>query len=466
MKRRHNIFVTVGLLFAMLVMYGCKEHAEKPVIVAQPTVTNGIDSIIKRGNLRVITMVSATSYYVDKAGNEYGFDYDLARNFADYLDVDMTLVLAKDMNDMRQKLVEGKGDLIAYRMPCSSLNKKQFECVNILDPVQLVLVQYKGSRKVTDVTELIGKKVYVRKNSSYWRRLKHLNDELGGGIIIKTVPDSVTVSGLIYRVSTQKIKYTVAENYYSEVSSPYMQNLDFSVPVGLPQKESWLVLKSEPQLYDTLNVWVQSIKNSAFWHLLDRKYFEHNSYFAKYRLKIPIGAISPFDSVFKKYAPKLGWDWRLLAAVSWRESQFDPYAVSAVGALGLMQMMPFTAEKYGLDSSKIHEPGPSIEAGMQYFKYLDMIFKRIENKDERIKFVLAGYNAGPGHVLDAMALAKKYNYNPQLWNHNVDSCLLKLKYPKYYNDSVCNNGYFVGNHTVRYVDDVLKTYDKFLKRRN
>lgn len=172
--------------------------------------------------------------------------------------------------------------------------------------------------------------------------------------------------------------------------------------------------------------------------------------------------ISKYDNIFREEVVRLGWDWRMLASIVWNESRFNINAVSSQGARGLMQFMPRTAVRFGLVGDEVIDPQKSIAAGVEYLMFLERRFVDIEDRNERIKFILAGYNAGPGHVRDAMALAKKYGTNPYEWNGSVELWFLKLQERKYYIDDVCKNGFFRGLHTVRYVENVFDFYKKTL----
>lgn len=169
--------------------------------------------------------------------------------------------------------------------------------------------------------------------------------------------------------------------------------------------------------------------------------------------------ISEYDEIIKKGVRRLGWDWRMMAAIVWNESRFNIHAVSSQGARGLMQFMPRTARRFGLEEEEeLKDPKKNIKAGVEYLKFLERRFDEIEDRDERIKFVLAGYNAGPGHVRDAMALAEKYGYDPHVWVGNVEKWLLALQERKYYTDEVCKHGFFRGRYTVQYVRKVFEKY--------
>ena len=461
--RRFIGFITLLLVVCcMLCMQSCHRQSSYTKESERQIISRDLSDIKESGVLRVITMEGAFSYYVAGETDEMGYDYDMAMNLADYLDVEVQLIVADNMADMVEKLRQGEGDLIAYRLPKTQGLKQEFCFVDKSFPSVPVLVQRKGRNQVSDVTELCGKQVYVSARSNYLKRLHNLNDELGGGIEVIETPDSTTIDHLIIAVSQGEIEMTVADNDLVELSAPYLGNIDYSVAVGLGTSKSWLVRADSPELLTAVNEWLQSIENSRFISSLSKRYVEKNSYFKNFELNLPKGYISPYDDIFQVHAPKINWDWRLLAALAWNESHFNPEAVSRMGAMGIMQMMPRTAAKFGLDEQTVLMPEYAIAAGVEYIKRLDMIFRVVENVSERQKFILAGYNAGPGHVLDAMALAEKYGENPQVWYGNVEKYLLLKQQPEYYKDSVTRCGFFRGGHTVRYVQDVMRTYEKYM----
>lgn len=168
-------------------------------------------------------------------------------------------------------------------------------------------------------------------------------------------------------------------------------------------------------------------------------------------------SISAFDELLKKESLRIGWDWRLLAALVSAESRFDPEAESVMGAYGLMQIIPETAKHFHVYD--YFQPDSNVHAGVSYLKYLDRyLATRVLDTEERVKFVLASYNAGLGHILDAMRLAEKNGKNPNVWNNNVEYYLLRKNEPRYYRDTVSKNGYCNGPQICRYVSKVLENY--------
>ena len=172
------------------------------------------------------------------------------------------------------------------------------------------------------------------------------------------------------------------------------------------------------------------------------------------------GQLSPYDSHFKTYAAKAGLDWRLLAAIAWQESAFDPTARSWAGARGLMQIMPATGARLGLTPEQLNEPEASIRGASAYLKQLYADFSDIGSPMERIKFALAAYNGGPGHVRDAIRLAAKNKAPTQSWDR-VAPFVLRLSEPRFYQDPVVRNGYMIGRETHDYVYAVMSHWRNF-----
>ena len=172
------------------------------------------------------------------------------------------------------------------------------------------------------------------------------------------------------------------------------------------------------------------------------------------------GIISAYDDLFRKYSSSAGWDWRLLAAMCYQESGFDPHAVSSMGAQGLMQLMPFTADAMGVPRDKRFDPEQNIAASARYIRKVSQSFSDIRDGEERIKFTLAAYNGGVGHVQDAQNLARKNGRNHQVWQE-VAPFILGLSEPQYYRDPDVLNGYMRGSETEAYVRLIMNRWNQY-----
>lgn len=200
-----------------------------------------------------------------------------------------------------------------------------------------------------------------------------------------------------------------------------------------------------------------------------KKYFDskknHPVEGASYDRKFINGYASPFDDLYKAHTAESNWDWRLLAAQGYTESRFNPKARSWAGASGVMQIMPKTARDFGLKKSELTDPSRSIETAVKILdRYDDILAQLVSDPIERQKFVMASYNAGPGHVLDAIRLAKKYGYDPELWDDNVEKAMLMKMNRKYYRDPVVKYGYSRGRETVDYVERIWSYYGDVIEK--
>lgn len=226
--------------------------------------------------------------------------------------------------------------------------------------------------------------------------------------------------------------------------------------------KDWIVGESDGRLSSELKSWykpemVEQARNEQK-SLLAHGYVKRRVY--PYMLNHQGGVISSYDQWFRLYAPEARLDWTLLAAQCYQESCFDPHAHSWAGACGLMQIMPATADALGLPRDKIYNPEDNIHAAVRYMAKLQNQFSDIRDQQQRLRFCLAAYNAGPQHVRDAMALARKYNKNPYSWS-DVREYILALQNPEYYKDPVVKRGYMRGSETAAYVDKIMQRWQLY-----
>lgn len=451
MKRFFNIL----LLFVLVLFFSCnqgldtKNHRDLPQILESDT-------------LVVATLYGPISYFNYKE-NEMGYEYEFVKQLCKELNVELKLYVAQNLNSMLEMLENSNVDLVAYRVPYTEENKEKIEFTKREYISNQVLVQCKSDTIVKDVLQLSGKKVIVPDNSIYSKRIHFLNDEIGGGIIVEYSPDTIKVEDLIADVAHHKISYTFAEKDIARLNKTYFGNLDYSLDVSFPQRAAWCVSKQSPELLEYINTWVKKSNKTATNSAIYNKYFEKSKYFESegYK-KIPShNRISSYDEYFKKYASIVGWDWRLLAAIAYKESKFDPTVVSWAGACGIMQIMPTTAISLGLTEEEFHDPEKNIKASVQYLRKMEKLFPNITDTNEQVKFVLASYNAGPGHIFDARALAVKNGLDPDIWE-NVKDYLRMKSDPIYYNDEVCKYGYCRGEEPINYVDEIMRKYSEYI----
>lgn len=463
-------YISLFIVLAAL-LTSCSERGNTPADIN--TVGFDLDSIRSRGKLIAVTDFNSTNYFIYK-GEPMGFHYELLKSFAEYLGVDLEIITENHVEHAYDLLGSGEADLMAMGLTVNASGRKR---VNFSDPVietRQVLVQRKpriwktltedeiSRRLIRNQLTLAGKTVYVQENSTHAERLRNLEEEMGDSINIIEVP--YDAEALIQNVARGDIDYTVCDENIALVNSRYYDDLDIATPVSFPQNISWGLRKSNSEkLMTELNTWLGNYKRTHSFALLYAKYFRNSrsttivrsDYYA-----LSTGKISQWDDQLKGASEAINWDWKLLASLVYQESRFDPDARSWAGAYGLMQVMPETGTHFGIDITS--SPSDNIKAGTKYIQWLHTIFDiKIPDPDERIKFILASYNAGPGHVLDAMNLAAKNGMDPVVWDNNVEIWLLRKSKPEYFNDPVVKNGYFRGTESVNFVNEVLERYEHY-----
>lgn len=477
-QKLNSLFI-YSLLF--IIMSGCKKYSfnqinnQKKISVTENIPDFDLDKIKKRGYITAIMDNSSTSLFLYK-GRPMGYEYELLSLYAQTIGVELRFKIIPDLEKGFEKLNNKEGDILAYNLTITKKRKEQISFTHYHNLVKQVLVQRKPANwykmklheiektLIRNPVDLIGKEVYVRKNSSYLSRLKNLSDEIGGDILIIQEFSDIETEGMIRKVAEGDIYYTVADENVALVNAKYYPILDVKTPISFPQQIAWGVRKNADSLKISLNIWIDKMKKTVEYYTIYDKYFR-NTKASKSRMKSELFSInseriSPYDSLIKQAAKEIQWDWRLLAAQISKESKFDPMAKSWVGAIGLMQLLPITAKEYGVKD--IYNPAQNIMGGKKYILWLQKEWKKvIADSLERQKFVLASYNVGIGHVQDAVRLSIKYGKDILLWNENVAEFILKKKESKFFNDPVVKYGYCRGEEPVKYVEDILSLFKQY-----
>lgn len=464
-----NLIISILFIIILLFSNACKDRERESTVSM-----NSLEQIQERGKIIAVTDFNSTNYFIYR-GEPMGYQYELLKLFADHLDVKLEVVVENDVDRNFEMLLEKECDIIAINLTKTKERSKIIDFTVPHSQTRQVLVQRKpqnwreltkdelDSKLIRNQLELANKVIYVQKGTSYAERLKNLSDEIGEHIIIIEKAD-LEVEQLIELVASGEIDYTVADENIAMVNQTYYPILDIETAISFPQSLTWGVRKEDDSLKLAIDNWLKDFKNTLDYALIYNKYFKsHRS--AKIveseYYTITSGKVSAYDDYIKEYSKIINWDWRLISSLIYQESRFKSNVKSWAGAYGLMQLMPTTARRFGVNKNS--PPEKNIKAGIQFIKWLDKRFENrgITDEEEKVKFILASYNVGLGHILDARRLAEKYGKNPDVWENNVDEFILKKSNPEYYHDPVVKYGYCRGSETYHYVYQILDRYEHY-----
>jgi membrane-bound lytic murein transglycosylase F len=447
-----RLFV-ISLLW--LLITGCKPS--DPVDAAPP-----IDPAKKE--IVFVTHNGPSTYYLDNDNQPAGMEYDLAVLFVKeyYPSYEIRFLLADSISDIIPSLLKGKAHIAAANLTITDMREHLVLFSSpYQDTQQQLIFNNEVNDKPKDITEVFDKKIAVPAGTSYAERLTSTKKSYPA---LKWFNKSHTnTETLLEEVADGLIDYTVADSHLAALMQNYYPNLDVAMPIGPQDKIAWAMSKNaDPQLVMKVNTFFAKIKKDGTLHnLLDRHYGHNNrlnTLDVTTFLEHTNTLLPKYIHLFKQAQNITGIDWRLLAALSYRESHWDTYNTSPTNVRGLMMLTESTADLMGVTDRL--DPKQSIPAGAKYLlKLIDTVPERIPEPD-RTYMALAAYNIGYAHVEDARVLASRLKLNPDSWA-DVKKTLVLLKNPDYY--TTLKYGYASGGAPVVFVESV-RSYQRILER--
>ncbi len=470
-SKLHTISGSLVLTIILLVAVGfsgCGKSIEKeePLTYPEP-VAFDLEEIKERGTIRMLTRYNSSSYFLHR-GMDRGFEFELVSQFAKDHGLKIEVVLLGTDDDPITLLNQGEGDLIASNYAITEDRMSHISFSRPYNFVNQVLVQSEDLPLKTDLSDLEGKTISVRRASSYYSTLQSLRDQ-GLDITIDVVGEDWNTEALIHEVAIGNLQATVSDDNLFRVASNYIEGVQSGLVLAEQDTVAWAIRKNAPKLKEKMDEFMSGhfriresdgrVLRSAFLNILLRRYFEDERQASRYGDRsfdmIYTGYISPYDDLVKSIAEEAGVDWRLVLAVMAQESEFNPNARSWAGAVGLMQIIPRFSRVE--EEALLYDPEINIREGV---RYLDKHLNRYSHLDSlnRYSMALANYNVGMGHVADARILASQLGNDPDEWEHIADA-LLKLMHRKYYQHA--RYGFKRGIETVNYVEDILNRYRRY-----
>lgn len=419
-----------------------------------------LEEIRERGELRVLTRYGPTTYYVK--GNELaGFEYELTQRFAEYLNVKLKIIVPDNLGDMFNLIEHGKADMAAAGLSITPKRRDRFHFGPVYQEVTQQLVYRNGNRIPENITELYNGQLEVMANSSHIELLNSYKEDIPE--LTWTENKELDSSGLLELVELEMIDYTIADSNDLVANQTLFPELRVAFDLSEPESLAWAMSLSEDgSLSAAMVSFFDQMEESGDIDRLIEKYYGHirrfdyidtKTYYRRIQTRLP-----EYEQLFKKAAEKFGFDWRLLAAISYQESHWDPQAVSSTGVRGLMMLTQVTAEEMNIDNRE--DPAQSIDAGAGYLaSMLARLPERI-NEPDKTWIALAAYNVGLGHLEDARILTESDNKNPDIWP-DIKEYLPLLAKKKWYTQT--RYGYARGGEPVRYIQNIRRYYDILLQ---
>jgi membrane-bound lytic murein transglycosylase F len=438
-----QLYLLLVLLVVSLLMAGCKHEKQE----------SNLQQVLSKKVVRVGTLFGPNSYYID-ANGPAGFEYELAQKYADYLGVSLEIVPSYNLTELFPKLEDGSVDILAAGLSVTPKRLEKFRFAPSYDQISQKLVFKQGRIRPRDLDDLTGALV-VSSGSSHAENLARLQSEHTSLNWQETV--ELDSDELLQKVLEGEIDYTIADSNTLAINRRYYPEISIGFTIKDPEPLAWVVAKStDDSILASLIEFFGHVHSDGTILALNDRYYGHIQKFNYVDTRMFMQAVEntlpKYQALFQQYAQEL--DWRLLAAISYQESHWNPKARSPTGVRGMMMLTLPTAKQMGVSSRLDAEQ--SIRGGAKYLKKLiSRIPERIDDPD-RLWFALASYNIGWGHVEDARKITQRQGGDPDRWV-DVKLRLPLLKQKKYYKKT--RYGYARGDEPVVYVENIRRYYD-------
>ena len=463
MKKLHRCFLLLFLLVLCLIFPGmamCAEDNSLPLNVhISESYDDDLPGLLEKKYIRVLTTLNRTNFYISE-GHLVGYEYALIKGYEAFLNSRMDqnglqvvlefITVSRDQ--LIPKLVSGYGVIAAAGLTITPERKARVAFTKpYLTGINEVVITRKGKFQPKHVFDLSAKTVHVRKSSSYYDSLRRLNEKLRKKnkkpVKITFLNEELETETALEMVDNGAIAITVADSHIARAWSKVLENINIHEDVVLRKnsKIAWMVRKNNPQLLSSLNAFLNTHKKGT---LLGNIYFKRY-YNDADRLRNPLDPeewekLKQYKEIIKKYAREYDFDWLLILAMAFQESELDHSQKSSAGAVGLMQVLPATAMDKNIGIPHVNRLDNNVHAGVKYLAFLRDRYFSSENISPRnqIRFSLAAYNAGPANIRKARKMAEKMGLDKNRWFRNVELAALRT----------------IGQETVQYVSNINKYY--------
>ncbi|WP_321777576.1 membrane-bound lytic murein transglycosylase MltF [Sulfurimonas sp.] len=413
-----------------------------------------LDKIKKSKILNVVLLNAPSTYYIGSDGVR-GFEYDLLNAYAEHLGVELSITKANTIKDAIELSKLEHIHITSASLTKTIQRQKTFNFGPSYFEVQEQVICNRGmlgsGKFPRDIEDLAGLSITVGEGTSYSERITALQKD--GYDINATLDSDLSTEELLEQVASHEIDCTVADSNIYALNQRYFPKIALAFVISEREQLAWVLAKGSTELEADMYSWFNSYNQSGKLARLKDHYYSYVLFFNYYNTKMFYKRVKSrlpkYKKYFVKYSKKYNIPWTLLAAQSYQESHWNPRAKSFTGVRGLMMLTRRTAKILGVKNRL--NPDQSIKGGTRHLKFMiDKVPKEVVG-DDRLKFALASYNIGFGHIKDAQRLTKKMGLNQNVWS-DLKKALPLLSQKSYY--KTLKHGYARGSEPVKYVDSI------------
>jgi len=446
-------YVLVAFFALSFFLFGWFSHSAYSPIHKLKTTTI-LDKIKANRTLNVVLLNAPSTYYIGAEGPQ-GFEYDLLHNYAKHLGVDLNITHANTIKEAIELSKNPNIHITSASLSKTAERDKIFNFGPSYFEVQEQVVCHRGmlnsGKFPRDIEHLAGLNIMVGEDTSYSQTIKSL--QLDGYDINASFTSEYSTEELLEKVASNEIDCTIADSNIYALNLRYFTEMRLAFTISEREQLAWVLAPDSKELEADMYAWLSTFNQSGGLAQLKDHYYSYVLFFDYYNTKM-------FYKRIKSRLPKYKQDfidisahyeipWSLLAAISYQESHWNPKAKSFTGVRGMMMLTRNTAKLLGVKNRL--DPKQSIDGGARHLTNLMKLVPQEVQKENRLKFALAAYNIGLGHVMDAQRLAKKMGYNENIWS-DLKKVLPLLAQKKYY--KTLKYGYARGIEPVRYVESI------------
>ncbi len=416
---------------------------------------DALQAIQSRGELKVATRNSPTTYYLDRDGPN-GFEYALASLLAQDLGVELKIGTAFTLDDLFEMLTRGEADLAAAGLTLTEERGSLFPHSRAYNTFRPQVVYMVGSQRPADMEDLAGRKIVVLADTGNVQELHRLQHSASPGLQWEEV-EGADAMELLAMIDTEQAELAIINSNEFEARRSLYPRLKvaFDLVTDREQEMVWYLAPGadNTRLQGYLDEFFLRLQEDGTLERLRQQYFRHSDGFSRnsaHAFNLNMRTVLPqYRQLIEQVAREYQLEWQLLAAIAYQESHWDPLATSPTGVRGLMMLTQSTADEIGVNDRL--DPLQSLRGGSRYLKNIKRRLPKSIREPDRTSFALAAYNVGLGHLEDARVLTQRQGGNPNSWE-DVMKRLPLLQKRSHYKDA--RYGYAAGAEAAKYVQNV------------